>query len=412
MVSSVLGMSVLGLSVLGLSVFGLSVSLVELWAFAGSLAVLCVSLLLVVLSRRISSLDRVEAEPPLAYPKLSILIPACNEANTLEAALRTLLAEDYPNLEYVLIDDRSTDETAAIMERMAAEDARIRVLRVTELPEGWLGKVHALDQGAKIATGEWLLFTDADVHYRPGVLAQVMRLALAHEYDIVAIGPSFRAKSVMLRAMLIAFSALFLLAVRPDRVRHGTRKYFVGIGAFNLVRRSLFDRSPGFDALRMEVADDVGLALILRDAGARAAFYLAAGRIHLEWYESVSAMLRGLEKNFFGVSMHWRFYRLFLVVPIFLTVIAAPWWALLQSSSDVLRAFGAVAVLASLSSGVDWSRRARLGWVPGIFVPIGLSLVLTTLVRSAWVTFKHRGIDWRGTFYRIEALRRGQRLRL
>lgn len=389
-----------------------SFSFFELWAFVGSIAVLAISLLLVVLSRRVASLDGVDAAPPAAYPKLSILIPACNEATTLEPALRTLLAEDYPNLEYVLIDDRSTDETGAIMERVAASDPRVRVLRVTHLPDGWLGKVHALDQGTKMATGDWLLFTDADVHYRPGTLAQVMRLALAHDYDIVAIGPSFRAGSVMLRAMLIAFSALFLLAVRPDRVRRGTQKFFVGIGAFNLVRRRLFDRSPGFEALRMEVADDVGLALILRDAGARAAFYLAAGRIHLEWYESVSAMLRGLEKNFFGVSMQWRFHRLLIVVPLFVTVIAAPWWAALQFSSDILRALGVVAILASLLSGVDWSRRAGLGWLAGVSVPVGLSLVLATLLRSAFVTFKHGGIDWRGTFYGIEALRRGQRLRL
>ena len=110
--------------------------------------------------RRFADLD---PTPPPRWPKLSIIIPACNEAETIEPALAKMRLLDYPELELVLIDDRSKDATGAIMDRVAAEDPRFRVIHVEKLPEGWLGKVHALKLGTESSTGEILLFTDADV---------------------------------------------------------------------------------------------------------------------------------------------------------------------------------------------------------------------------------------------------------
>src|SRR6185369_2740694 len=104
----------------------------------------------------------------------SVVVPACNEARTIERALTSLLAQDYPDLEIVLVDDRSSDETGAIIEHLAASDRRISAIHVRELPAGWLGKVHALQRGLERARGELVLFTDADIHFAPGALRRAV----------------------------------------------------------------------------------------------------------------------------------------------------------------------------------------------------------------------------------------------
>ena len=117
--------------------------------------------------RRVPVLADLPISPPRVWPRLSIVIPACNEAPAIQGAVESILAQDYPNLEIVLIDDRSTDETGVIIDRLAASDFRILRIHVTRLPDGWLGKVHALCRGAEASTGEWMLLTDADVHLAP-----------------------------------------------------------------------------------------------------------------------------------------------------------------------------------------------------------------------------------------------------
>ncbi|MCX5673257.1 MAG: glycosyltransferase, partial [Planctomycetota bacterium] len=114
--------------------------------------------------RGVPRLEEVRPPEPAAWPKLSVIVPACNEADKIEPAMRTLLAEDYPDLEILAVDDRSTDATGDIIDRLAAEDPRVRAIHVKELPAGWLGKVHALDRGFQESRGRFVLFTDADVH--------------------------------------------------------------------------------------------------------------------------------------------------------------------------------------------------------------------------------------------------------
>jgi glycosyltransferase involved in cell wall biosynthesis len=194
---------------------------------------------------------------PSTWPRLSVVVAACNEASTLEAALATLLAQDYPELEIVVIDDRSTDGTAEIVDRLAARDPRVRAVHVRELPDGWLGKVHALHVGAARATGDWVLFTDADVHLAPGVLRRAIAVCLTDELDHLAVLPDARAGTLVEEIAVDAMGQIFL------------EKHGAGVGAFNLVRRSAFARTAGFSWLRMEVLDDVGLGELMRQAGAQ-----------------------------------------------------------------------------------------------------------------------------------------------
>jgi len=127
--------------------------------------------------RKLRSLATIQCEAPDRWPLVSVLVPANNEQDTLFDAMQSLLRVDYPNLEVVIIDDRSTDRTGAVAEQLAAADPRIRILHIDELPAGWLGKVHALHRGIEVCNGEWLLFTDADVELRRGTLRRALTTA-------------------------------------------------------------------------------------------------------------------------------------------------------------------------------------------------------------------------------------------
>src|SRR5512145_1182343 len=128
--------------------------------------------------KRLPVLNQQFAPAPERWPLLSVIIPACNEAANLESAVSTLTRQDYPHLEIMLVDDLSTDSTGEVIDRLALGDSRIRAVHVRTLPEGWLGKVHALQRGVEIARGEWLLFTDADIHFSEGTLRQAIAVAV------------------------------------------------------------------------------------------------------------------------------------------------------------------------------------------------------------------------------------------
>jgi glycosyltransferase involved in cell wall biosynthesis len=215
---------------------------------------------LIVSIKRLPVLREQHAPVPDVWPRLSVVIPACDEATSLESAVTTLLQQDYPDLEIILVDDRSTDGTAEIIERLAREDPRIRAVHVETLPQGWLGKVHALHCGVEQASGDWLLFTDADVHFAAGTLRRAVAFVLHQQVDHLTLIPRTIQKSFWLELAVNTFGLLFFITTRAASVNRPDSKAFVGIGAFNLVNARRFHRTAGFEWLRLEPGDDVGLA--------------------------------------------------------------------------------------------------------------------------------------------------------
>ena len=247
-------------------------------------------------------LRNVDPPEPESWPKLSVVIPACNEADKIEAAVRTVLRQDYPELEIVLIDDRSTDGTGDVVDRLAADDPRVLAVHVTELPDGWLGKVHALDVGVRRATGDWVLFTDADVHYSGDVLGRAVAYCEDRRLDHLAAAPEIWSNRFLSDVAVASFLRSFCVLARCWAIEDPNSGAFVGIGAFNLVRREAFDRTEGFEWLRLEVADDVGLGLMMKRSGARSCMVSAVGLLGLHWYRSIGEMARGVEKGFASVA--------------------------------------------------------------------------------------------------------------
>jgi hypothetical protein len=383
-----------------------------LWGGITSAAWILANLAGLRASLRVRRLGDFAPPDPARWPRLSVVVAACNEESTLEAALSSLLAEDYPDLEIVVVDDRSTDATGVVAHAVAARDPRVRVLRVERLPEGWLGKVHALHVGTAAASGSWLLFTDADVHFRRGALRLAVAHALDEGIDHLAVAPEVHAHGFWQDVATSAFATGFLLGTRAVDVESPGPRPFVGVGAFNLVRREAFDRTPGFVWLRMEVLDDVGLGMMLKASGARAAFALGLGQIEIDWYGSLRGMMRGLEKNMFGAFARYSYVRAAGILVAIALLLPGPVVALAQTGSALARWLGAATALLVLINATILSVRTRRPFLTLLLAPSGFAALALFLSRSAYVCGRQGGVIWRGTFYRLDELRRGQRVRL
>jgi len=347
------------------------------------------------------------------------VIPACNEAASLESALCSVLAQDYPDVEFILIDDRSTDGTATIVDRMAARDPRIVAIHVEQLPNGWLGKVNALDMGARKANGSWLLFTDADVHMAPGALRCAVAYAVHHSIDHVAAIPEFWPNSPPVDANLALFCRTFVVAMRVWAVADPKSDVSIGVGAFNLVRRESLLRTEGFSWLRMEVGDDLGLGMMLKRSGARSRLVNAHGLLGLHWYRTLEEMAHGAEKAYATVAR----CSLFRVIILCIMLVAMEWAPL------VVLAVGAIGFqpvrhvtgllwsgVAMLSAAVGcsvmlarWTRSRLSSW---LLFPLAALVAAGIALRSGWLGYRRGGIMWRGTLYPKDQLLAGRRLKI
>jgi hypothetical protein len=389
--------------------------------------------------RQIGSLEAVPAAGDSDCPRLSIVVPACNEAATIEPALRSLLALDYPHLELIAVDDRSTDGTGSIIERLAAEDPRLCPLRVDALLPGWLGKNHALHVGSQTATGEWLLFTDADVLYQPDALRRAMAWADESGSDHVVALPRIRMEGFWERLMVLYFMVLFNGRFRPWKVSDPNSGAYMGVGAFNLVRADRYRAFGGHAALPLEVADDMKLGKLMKAHGARSGVVDGSGCLSVRWVVGLTGMVDGLTKNMFA-GLEYRPGMAAAVIVVLLVGHVCPAIGLFAgglTTTACALTLACMAVSAAVMApreegsetrdqGSDRNGQVGVGvgarphsptparraafltpalW--GLAFPLA-GLVMTYIVaRSTWLTYRRGGVLWRGTLYPLEELRRG-----
>ena len=232
----------------------------------------------------------IDAQRP--WPRVSVIMAARDEADRIGPALASRLADDYPDLEFVLVDDRSTDTTGDIARLVAGTDPRFRLVDVRELPMGWLGKVHALNEGMKVATGDYLLFSDADVTVEPGAVQQAVALCEREGIDCLGMIPEYRSASALVDAAWVVFLRAFCLAL--NHKKWGDARYpkdVIGSGAFTLVRREAYERTPGFEHLRMESADDMALAYMIKQSGGKCDGVIGVGAASVAMYDSPTRIL-------------------------------------------------------------------------------------------------------------------------
>ena len=358
--------------------------------------------------KNLSSFNTVD---PDAWPTLNIVIPACNEEEGIEAAVQSLLLQDYPNFKIILVNDRSTDNTGEIINKLAT-DKRVKAIHIDELPEDWLGKVHALSVAVNHVDSEWVLFTDADINYKPGILKKAIAFVLSKEGDHLALMPDVITKNYWLEVIIRTFGLMFLLGTRVDELEDPNTKTVIGLGAFNLVKKSILDQSKGIKWLRMEVVDDVGMGLLIKRAGGKSVFAMAPQLLSVAWYPSVSAMFVGLEKNIFGAAANYQIVRLLLMVGLIWLVIFAPFIILAISTPvwlDILALLTllwipVMMIILKVSSGARYSI--------GFFIPLGQFIFSLMMLWSGFACLLNGGIVWRGTLYPVKKLKKYQRIKL
>jgi cellulose synthase/poly-beta-1,6-N-acetylglucosamine synthase-like glycosyltransferase len=380
------------------------------YAFIGCVYWLWMLVGAVRIVRAVPVLGKAVSPAPAAWPRLSIVIPACNEGESLEAAIATVLGQDYPDLEVVLVDDRSTDATGAIIDRVATADCRVRVVHVTQLPEGWLGKVHALARGVEKATGDWLLFADADVHLAPVTLRRAIAYCLHRRVDHVAALPDIWYSSLVLDTMFATFLRTFPVATRCWAVADADSGAYIGVGAFNLVRREALEATEGLSWLRLEVADDLGLGLLLKRSGARCCVVNGTGVVGLHWYRNLGQVARGVEKAYAPVA-GCNPLRMLGVCAAIIGLEWAPIVALLPLGVPGLFWAGLLMAVAAVASTVIMHRWLRHRLLPGLLAPAGVVLGVLLFLRAGWLGFRRGGVVWRGTLYPSRQLRSGARVR-
>lgn len=345
--------------------------------------------------------------PPLKPERqqlVSIIVAACNEEEKIEQAMCSLLALDYRHIEIIAINDRSTDRTGAILENLAADHRALKVLHVDSLPANWMGKLHALQRGADLACGEYLLFTDADVILEKSALARAMARVTAENLDHLTVIFKNISPGWLLNSLILDAGAGLLLLFRPWLAKDRRSPCFIGVGAFNLVKRSCYIAIGGHSAMAMHPVDDLMLGRLLKQRGYVQECLLAPDLVMVPWYSSVTEMSEGLMKNALALVN----YRFSIVPPVVLLssalTILPPWGVLL---TEGLAAGLFLATVLLRMAAFLWGAKlfALSPWYAfGALVAPYLSVSI--LLRAAWRNSREGGISWRGTFYPLEILRK------
>lgn len=354
--------------------------------------------------RTMPRLSRSGRKTPAQWPRVSIVVPARNEERGIEAAVRSQLALDYPDFELIVVDDRSTDATSSILERLAREDSRLSVLAGAEPPAGWLGKPHALHQGATSASGTILLFADADVLYDRRALREAVALLETDGLDFLALFPDFEMHGFWENVLMpnIPVTYFFGLGFLANSDRH--RWIAAGGGAGNMVRREAYEAVGGHASIRDSVIDDVRLAMAVKRAGYRCRIARADDRVRVRMYRGLREVFDGFTKNAAFIFAGGFGLVFLLGTALMVTAALAPIAALLAAAlgvpiaaGDVRLAAGVIlltlvlrSVLAGMLSWPQWT-----AWTQPLMSVAWGAIIL----RSLYWRFVRREILWRGRRY-------------
>jgi glycosyltransferase involved in cell wall biosynthesis len=343
-------------------------------------------------------------QTPAGAPSITVIVPARDEAADIAATLHSLLKQDYPNLQIIAINDRSADTTGDIITTLAAQHpAKLQALHVIELPAGWLGKTHAMALAARQSSTDYLLFTDADVLFRSDAIRRALAYAVASHADHLVTFPTTIIRRWDEAAFLSFFQIFSLWAARPWRIADPAAPHdALGIGAFNLLRRSAYLHIGGFESLRMEIVEDVGIGRRIKRAGLAQRIAFGRGLVSVHWASGLNGLINVMTKNMFSA---FGFYiSLVLLGCVWLLVFCtAPAAALLYAPTRI----PAILTLAAVACGYRlMSRHSGLSTWNALFFPFSALVFAFTLLRSMLITLHQGGVRWRGTFYSLAELRK------
>ena len=348
------------------------------------------------------------ARSPL--PRVSMVVPARNEEREAERAIRSLLAQDYPDYEVIVVNDRSTDRTGEILASLPDPGKRMRVVAGTDPPPGWLGKPHALWLGSREANGDLFLFVDADVHYHPQALTEAVAAMKSLEAEFLCLLPRLEGKGFWENVLMPNVIGSFFLGPGFLANTDWPRWFAVGGGAGNLIRRDVYQRLGGHETLRASVVDDVRLAFTARGAGYRTRAVRAEDRITVRMYRGFREIWDGFSKNtayiYNGITgmVLLLLTAVMIVTPIVpAAVLVAAALSLPVPSGDVVLAAAAFAFLLAARLVLAAALKDPL-W-PSFAHPFMAAVWAGMIGRSLYYRIVKRRLSWRGREFDARAAR-------
>lgn len=351
-------------------------------------------------------IGKIQDVPPIDgedLPQVSVIVAARNEEQNIEEALQSLLALDYDNSEIIVVDDRSTDATGEILDRIAADNPRLRVDHVTELPPGWLGKNYALYHGVAQSSGELILFTDADIVMQPSLLRRAVGYLIEHDIDHLPMLFEVRMPSWLLKSFVVTFSVYLMTYCRPWQCPNPRSTAHIGVGGFNLVRRDVYQAIGTHEAIRMRPDDDLKFGKLIKKHGFRQELLNGSALMYVPWYASLRELVVGLEKNAFSgvdysigytllVSSAMLLFNVFPFIAVFIAS-GVTWWLYVV----------VVASLLAMALGSAYHGRMQLSCALGF--PLGALMFVFVQWRATILNLWHGGIRWRDTHYSLAELK-------
>jgi cellulose synthase/poly-beta-1,6-N-acetylglucosamine synthase-like glycosyltransferase len=345
------------------------------------------------------------------WPALSLVVAARDEEANIEACLTSLLAQDYPRLEVVVVNDRSTDATGRILRDIAGKDPRVRVIDIDHLPEGWCGKNHAMQRGIEQTSGEWILMHDADCQQ---VCARTLRLVMQHAIDtradMLSLLPEHRYDTFWESYLLPVLTGMLMIWFRPSRVNNPRTRAAFANGMFMLIRRSAYEAIGTHEAVRGSLIEDMDIARLVKGHGLvlRVAPSTALFTVHM--YASLAQIIRGWERILVGA-----FRGMLGLTKVLLVLIgrgltpaatAAIGWAMVAAGAApedwwlAAALIGTVSLLAQLVMAARFYEHLKSRWVYGLTYPVACAMAAAVLVKAMLKLRPRSEIVWRDRVYR------------
>ncbi|PAE36683.1 glycosyltransferase [Bacillus sp. 7884-1] len=353
----------------------------------------------------------VERGPITNTPFVSIIIAAKDEEKSIVQTLKSLIHQKYENIEIIVVNDRSTDNTAINIENFMKEiknqgfNLDIKVIHIHELPTGWLGKNYALLQGYLAASGTYFLFTDADIQFSPDTIGSAMVYFQKNKVDHLTLLPYLKSREFWLRGFIHLFIFSLYLSKWPWKPNNDRQtKLGIGVGAFNLLSREAYEKIGTHKEISLRPDDDLQLGMLVKKNGLKQRVLIGKNDIEVEWYHSFSAMLYGLEKNIFA-GLNYSLFMLFGVIlgmsvfyllPFLGLWVLDGWYAVVNG----------VSIIAILILNLVYTRKlSKDKGYDVLLFPIFVLLLIYVFLRSCLITLFKGGISWKGTFYSLKELK-------
>lgn len=339
-------------------------------------------------------------------PRVSVILPARDEERNIRRSVTSLLEQEYPDFEVIVVDDASTDRTPAILREIAAthpHGERLRVLRVADLPPGWAGKPHAIHTGASAATGGWLLLTDADTHHAPETLRSAVMRALRDGMDLFSYGTTQELPDFWGRVLMPTAYMGIAMQYPAASVNDPTSPVALANGQYILLKRALYEKLGGYASasLRRTVLDDRDLARATKQSGARMEMVDGHGLVSTRMYRGLGEHWRGWGKNVYAGSRGGTPFFLLMIAGLPLVTIvpfALVLGGLLARRGQVVVA-GGIATMAAVAYRAWLQRGMCVPWRYVWTVPVAGAVFTGILGRGLWRSLTGRGIEWKGRSY-------------